>query len=89
MLKFSLTFFFGDFKLKLRFTRYSGLTVTFPCKLIWGCFSPSRWWVTLWKVVGHLGGGVWLAWVGLAVCPFEGSAYHCLYLALYFLPTLM
>lgn len=42
MLKFSLTFYFGDFKLTLRFTRYSGLNLTFPCKLMLRVLFPQQ-----------------------------------------------
>lgn len=87
--KISLTFYFGDFKLTLKFTRSSGLSLTFPCKLLSGMLCPQQ--VVSDSLEGYEASRRWgVADVGgHAGCSFEGFAYYCLYLALYFLAYLV
>lgn len=56
MLKFSLTFYFEDFKLTPKFTRSSGLDLTFSFKFMLGMLFPQQ-------VMGDaLGGCDWHGW---------------------------
>lgn len=87
--KIFLTFYFGDFKLTLRFTRSSGLNLTFPCKPVLGVLCPQQ--VVSDSLEGCGASRRWrVAGVGgHAGCSFEGFARYCPYLALYFLAYLV